>query len=284
MKHHVSNHDSIGLIASDATDDLGARHDKDDAQRTPAVGSATWVQHTSGRLTRAERRALFAPLVRTHASNAVGRLRLAAGLHPGRHAYLPPARLVPPTTVLTRAAERCARQILSVSLLNHSYRTYVFGRALGELEGIDVDIELLFAGALLHDTGLVDPTGDADFTLTSSRVARDVAEEVGLSTTATDTMMTAITMHHSPGVSVDAGPVAYLLAAGAGLDVAGVRSWELPTSTLAEAVREHPRAGFKDVFGEAFRQEAARVPEGRAQLLMRYGAFATAIRFAPFAE
>ena len=78
--------------------------------------------------------------------------------------------------------------------------------------------------------------------------------------------------------------MAYLLSAGAGLDVAGVRSWELPAATLADAVHEHPRTGFKRVFTEAFGQEAARVPEGRAQLLMRYGAFATAIRFAPFAE
>jgi hypothetical protein len=38
------------------------------------------------------------------------------------------------------------------------------------------------------------------------------------------------------------------------------------------------------VFAEAFRQEAARVPEGRARLLHRYGAFAAAVRFAPFDE
>jgi hypothetical protein len=248
------------------------------------VGTADWVQQTSGRLTAAERRALLAPLARVHARNAVGRLRLALRLHPGRHASIPPARLAPPVTVLTRAAERRARGLLPVALLNHSYRTYVFGRALGELEGTDVDSELLFAGSLLHDTGLVSPIGDADFTLASARHARAVADEVGLPSDATDTMLTAITMHHSPGVSIDAGPVAYLLSAGAGVDVAGLRSWELPAATIAEAVREHPRADFKQVFTEAFRQEAARVPEGRARLLMRYGALAAAIRFAPFTE
>jgi hypothetical protein len=248
------------------------------------VGTAPWVRRTSGRLTAAERRALLRPLARTHAQNAVGRLRLAVGLHPGRNAYLPPARLTPPTSALTRAAEECARRVLTVPLLNHSYRTYLFGRALGELEGTDVDTELLFAGALLHDTGLVDPTGTADFTLTSTRLAREVAEQVGLSTAATDDLMTAITLHYTPGVTVEAGPVAYLLSAGAAVDVVGFRSWELPPSTLSEAVREHPRAGFKAVFTEAFRQEAARVPEGRARLLHRYGAFAAAIRLAPFDE
>lgn len=269
-----------GPEAGTAVNDHADTHGIDEMR----VGTAPWVQHTSGRLTSAERRALLGPLARTHARNAVGRLRLALRLHPGRHANLPAARLTPPSSVLTRAAEECAHRLLPAPLLHHSYRTYVFGRALGELEGIEVDTELLFAGALLHDAGLVNPTGEADFTLTSSRLARDVAEQVGLSTAATDTMLTAITMHHSPGVTVDAGPVAYLLSAGAGLDVAGLRSWELPAATIAEAVREHPRHDFKNVFTEAFRQEAARVPQGRAQLLLRYGAFAAAIRFAPFTE
>jgi HD domain len=267
-------------------------HRTDDAEGSPdavdrdglTVGTVRWVQRTSGRLTPAERRALLRPLARTHLQNAVGRTRLFLGVHPGRNAYLPRDRLAPPSTVLTRAAEQHARRILTVPLLNHSYRTYIFGRALGELDGTDVDTELLYAGALLHDTGLVHPTGDADFTLASSRVARVVADEVGLSTAATDTLLTAITMHHTPGVTADAGPVAHLLAAGAAVDVVGSRSWDLPPTAIADAVREHPRHGFKTVFTEAFREEAARVPEGRAQLLLHYGAFAAAVRFAPFAE
>jgi len=248
------------------------------------IGTAQWVQRTSGRLTVAERRALLRPLARTHAQNAVGRLRLAVGLYPGRKASLPSRILASPSSVLTRAAEECAQRVLTTPLLNHSYRTYVFSRALGELENTDVDTELLFASALLHDTGLVNPTGTADFTLTSAGMARQVAEQVGLSPEATDTLLTAITMHYTPGVTADVGPVAYLLAAGAAVDVVGLRSWELPRTTIAEVVRAHPRAGFKPVFTEAFRQEAARVPEGRARVLQRYGAFAAAIKFAPFNE
>jgi hypothetical protein len=91
-------------------------------------------------------------------------------------------------------------------------------------------------------------------------------------------------LHYSPGVPAEAGPVAYLLAAGGAVDVVGLRSWELPPATLTEAVRDHPRIGFKTEFTAAFRQEAARVPEGRARLLRRYGALAAAIRFAPFDE
>jgi hypothetical protein len=151
-------------------------------------------------------------------------------------------------------------------LLQHSYRTYRFGRALGELDGLPVDAELLFAAAILHDTGLVNLPNGADFTLSSMRLAREVADQVGLSTAATEVMQTAITMHYTPGVTVAAGTEAYLLAAGAAVDVAGVRSWDLPSQTLHDAVRDYPRVGFKKAFADAFRAEAVRVPQGTGKV------------------
>ena len=77
-------------------------------------------------------------------------------------------------------------------------------------------------------------------------------------------------------------PVAYLLSAGAGLDVIGLRSWQLPPDVLAAVIAEYPRLGFKREFAAAFRTEAARVPRGRAAFLRRYGAFDLAIKAAPF--
>ncbi len=248
------------------------------------VGTADWTRRTGGRLEPAESRRLVADLARVHIGNAVGRLSVLAHLNPGRNAYVAPARLVPPDSPLTRAANDAATRMLPAPLLNHSHRTFRFGRALGELEEVDVDAELLFAAALLHDSGLVMASGRDDFTLTSARVARDVAETVGLSSAAIETLQTAITMHHSPRVTLAAGPVAYLLSAGAGVDVAGLRCWELPRAVLTESVRDHPRIGFKDYFADAWADEAARVPQGRARLLRRYGAFTTAIRFAPFKD
>jgi hypothetical protein len=247
------------------------------------LGTVTWVQDTSGWLSSAERRPLLWPLARTLAQMGAGRLSSALRVNSGRRAHLPAAKLLePPSTPLSRAADARARAILPPALVNHSYRAYIFGRALGELQGLAVDDELLFAAAMLHDTGLVDPVGSADFTLASARLAREVADRLGVSSMATETIQTAITMHYSPGVTPAAGAVAYLLSAGAGLDVIGLRSWQLPDGLLADAVRRHPRANFKQVFGTAFRQEAHRVPLGRSKFLHRYGAFGPAVRFAPF--
>ena len=246
------------------------------------LGTLSWVERTGGQLSAADRRSLLGPLARTHAANAAGRLSTLAGLNTGRRAQIAPSRLVPPNSALTRAAVEQAQRRLSPALLNHSYRTFAFGAALGALEGLTVDAELLFAAAMLHDTGLPTSDKNVDFTRTSARVARDVAEDVGLSSAATETMRTAITLHHSPRVPLARGPVAYLMSAGAGVDVVGLRCWQLPPDLLAEVVDRYPRLGFKDQFTAAFRTEAARVPRGRVQFLRRYGAFDLAIRLAPF--
>jgi hypothetical protein len=246
------------------------------------LGTHAWVERTGGLLTGAERRGLLRPLASAHVTNAVGRLSMLVGLNTGRRARVAADRLRPPDSVLARAAETEARRRLTPALLNHSYRTFAFASALGALENLDVDRDVLLAAALLHDVGLVRPVDGVDFTRASEQLARDVAEDVGLSTAATNTMRSAITLHYSPGVTRAHGPVAYLLSAGAGLDAIGLRCWQLPPDVLAAVVTEYPRLGFKREFAAAFRTEAARVPRGRAAFLRRYGAFDLAIKAAPF--
>jgi hypothetical protein len=257
---------------------------KESAMTRSAIGTHAWTVRTGGHLSPKERRSLLPPLARTHAVNVAGRLAMLAHLSPGRHATIDPSRLAPPATPLARAAEVHAQRRLTPALLGHSHRTYAFGAALAELDGVDVDRELLFVAAMLHDVGLTGPRTRVDFTLASARAARDVAEEVGLSSAATEVVRTAITLHPTPGVTLEDGPVAYLLSAGAAVDVAGVHSWKLPPRLLRDVVATRPRLGLKREFAALWRAEAQAVPDGRAQLLRRYGGIALAIRLAPFAE
>lgn len=251
---------------------------------TTRVGTMAWSNRTSGQLSGAETRQLLAPLARAHTINAVGRTAMALRMHSGRRAQLPDRALRTPSSVLTRTAEQFAHERLTPAVLNHSYRCYSYGVALAALESIDVDRELLFAAAMLHDTGLFAPAPGIDFTVTSARIALEVAETVGLSTAATDTMRTAITLHHSPGVTLDDGPEAYLLSAAAAVDVIGMRRWKLPDTVVASVLAERPRLGFKNEFRARWAAEAATVPHGRARFLRRYGAFDLAIRLAPYSD
>lgn len=251
---------------------------------TTGIGTHAWMERTGGALTSQERRQLLRPLAVTHAVNAAGRMSMLLRVNSGRRVTGNLQSRPRPDSALTRAAEALARHRLSRAMLNHSYRTYAFGTALGELDDLDVDRDLLYAAAMLHDIGLSTPAPQIDFTWASARAARDLAEQVGLSSTATDTLLTAITLHHSPGVTLAHGPVPYLLSAGAGLDVIGLWSWKLPPGVLAEVTSTYPRLGFKREFTAAFRIEAAHVPAGRAAFLRRYGAFDLAVKLAPFRE
>jgi len=253
-----------------------------DSSSADGLGTYPWVERTGGALTAAERRRLARPLAASHAGNLAGRLAMLLRVSSGRRRDPGLGRRPVPDSPLTRAALSVAQARLSPALLNHSHRTFLFGATLGELEGLDADREVLYAAALLHDVGLLTRVPRVDFTRASARAAQQVAEQVGLSTAATDTLRSAITLHHSPGVGPEHGPVAYLLSAGAAVDVVGLRSWQLPPALLSDVVRAHPRAGFKREFTAAFRAEAVRVPRGRAAYLRRYGAFDLAIRAAPF--
>jgi hypothetical protein len=246
------------------------------------VGTYPWVERTGGQLTAVERRHLARPLAASLASSLTGRLAMLLRLNTGRRHDPHVGRRALPDSPLVRAALSVARDRLSTALLNHSHRTFLLGAALGELEGLDVDREVLYAAALLHDVGLPSRVPSVDFTHASACVAGQVAEQVGLSTAATDTLRNAITLHYNPGVSLAHGTVAYLLSAGAAADVVGLRTWQLPPALLSDVVTAHPRAGFKREFAAAFRAEAGQVPQGRAAYLRGYGAFDLAIRTAPF--
>ena len=127
------------------------------AHPTAPVGTLDWVTATCGRLSPAERRRLLRPIAATHAANVAGRAAMLIHLNSGRRAEIDPSALAVPTSALASAAEQEARRRLSPALVNHSYRTYAFGAALGALADIDVDRDLLFAAAMLHDTGLARP-------------------------------------------------------------------------------------------------------------------------------
>jgi hypothetical protein len=248
------------------------------------LGSMAWSDRTAGKLSGAETWQLLAPLARAHVVNAVGRTAMALRVHSGRRARVPERALSISPSALTRTAEQVAHERLTPAMLNHSYRCYSYGVAIAVLEYIEVDRGLLFAAAMLHDTGLSAPVPGVDFTLASARVALKVAETVGLSTAATETMRTAITLHHSPGVTLADGPEAYLLSAAAAVDVIGLGRWRLPDSVVAAVLAERPRRGFKDEFRARWAAEAAAVPHGRARFLRRYGAFDLAIRLAPYSD
>lgn len=247
-----------------------------------ALGTASWTEASGGRLRPDERRALLAPLARGLLVTTVGLTRLAVRKHPGRSAVIDESLLAPPDSALTRDAATAAADTLSPALRNHSHRAYAWGAAIAALEGLSFDRELLYVAAMFHDTGLPTPVPGVDFTVASAATAREFADSHAVAAARRERIADAICLHHTPGVTPDRGAEAYLLSAGAAVDVFGLRSWELPDDVRSRVVADFPRAGFKREFSRLWRTEAKRVPGGRGQLLHRYALSDVTIRTAPF--
>jgi hypothetical protein len=91
-------------------------------------------------------------------------------------------------------------------------------------------------------------------------------------------------MHHTPGVGLESGAEAFLLSAGAALDVFGLRSNEIPDAIRQSVVRDYPRMGFKREFAGLLRAEAKQVHRGRGWYLHRFALSDLSIRLAPFPD
>ncbi len=253
-------------------------------QRTQldAIGTIEWTERTGGVLNRAEQIALARPLLRGHRGIVAGRIAMALKLHAGRRISLDPSCLLPPDSPLACDAEAAVRDLLSPAVLNHSYRSFAWGAALAAVDGIAFDRELFYVASLFHDTGIPSPVPEVDFTVRSAAMARTFlgAHEIGAKDQ--QVVTNAIALHHTPGVALDHGPEAFLLSAGAAVDVFGLRSNHVPDGVRAGIVRQYPRLGFKREFAELFRAEARQVPRGRAWYLHRFAVSDIAIRLAPF--
>jgi hypothetical protein len=241
-----------------------------------------WAKATGGALTAAQRRELLGPLMPVVVSHMIGRLRVTLGLRGNGSVDLDKLRW--PDSVLARDAEEHAHDELSPHVLQHSYRTFLFGLALAGIDGKAVDTELVYVASLLHDLNLEHPTPGRCFAVVGAERAETFALEHHASPQRAEAIAAAIAGHITIGVADDLGDPAGFVSAGAFVDVAGARMHELRPEWVEEVLRRHPRLNFRDHLLKDFAAEAAAVPEGRISWCLRYAAFGPLVRLAPFAD
>src|SRR3954449_13418813 len=177
-------------------------------------------------------------------------------IHSGRRSSIDPASLAPPDSSLAKDADVAAQDLLTPALRNHSSRSYTWGAALAALQGITFDREVLYVAAMFHDTGIPSPVPEVDFTVRSAALAREFTDRHHVAADVRELIANAIAMHHTPGVGLESGAEAYLLSAGASVDVFGLRSNEIPDAVRQSVIQEYPRLGFKREFAGLLRAEA----------------------------
>lgn len=190
----------------------------------------------------------------------------------------------PDTPSALAAASLLSAQAPGV-LAAHSYRTYLFGAALGTRDGLDWDAELLFVSAMLHDLGLTTFIGgDGPFEQRGAAAAESWLTGQGWPADRAALVAAAIRMHMDVGRAGRERPEVALLHFGAAADVTGMRLEDIHPQTVAEILDAHPRAGFKKFFADKVRAEARANPASVTAGLCRWGQIAWRIEHSPFPE
>lgn len=248
------------------------------------LGGLEWARATSGRLSASERRALLAPILGTTLRYTRDRLRLALGLRRDAIPGLDPDAIAIPDSRLVQEAERECRETLTPAMANHSYRSFLFGLALASLDRVELEVEHLYAACLLHDIALESPSSERCFAVAGAERVREVATRAGVDAKTGESLAEAVALHITPGIGYERGPLAPTIAAGAMVDLLGLRLCDVPADYVEHTLARHPRHGCTQHLAACWRREAEAFPEGRAALVERFARFSLFLRLSPFPE
>jgi hypothetical protein len=169
-----------------------------------------------------------------------------------------------PDSQLAREITDFVRDTAPALLFHHSSRVYYFGALAGKRRDLSFDTELLYAGAMFHDLGLIPQHSSAHerFEVDGANAARNFLQSHGIPQADIDTVWTAIALHTTPGIPPHMHPVVALLTAGVEMDVLGVAYPEYSDVERKAVIHMHPRSNnFKEAIIQAFYAGIRHKPE-----------------------
>lgn len=179
--------------------------------------------------------------------------------------------LIPDTPAACHAGEH-VRALVTESVANHSFRSYLFATLIADREGArpgaDFDPELLFLACVLHDVGTSPQAGGRQrFEIDGADMAAELLTEHKFDAAQVDLVWEAIALHTSPGISERRGPIADLTRRGVGMDFG--RAADTVTEEQAREIHAlYPRLRMASSLADAIVRHASRTPEQSGPLTM----------------
>ncbi len=179
-----------------------------------------------------------------------------------------------PSTQAARAAFELAASYHSHALLNHVIRSWLWAEAFALLEERqNVDHELLYTSAMLHDIGIV-PAFDnvaLAYEEAGGHVAVALTAGAGWPPDRRQRALEVIVRHNWPSVDPALDVEGYLLEVATGLDISGSRADALPRDFVQEVLATYPRLTLAEEFTAGVTDQATRKPATAAHRLVRGG-------------
>jgi hypothetical protein len=250
------------------------------------IGTLAWTRRTNGLMNRSERLRYVAAAVGEQARAAAPMIAFRLGRGARRQVGIGENDLRIPDSQVARDAVEACLAAQPRTIIEHNYRSFIFARALGSLEGVNHDEELLFVATMFHDAGALEPDlsgGGRCFTLKGAADAETHLAGAGWPASRGAAAAEAITLHINPSVPLEYGPEAHLMHDGVLLDAVGLGAWKLRRDAIERVRSRHPRLRFSQEGRRLLSDQARAIPRCRIAAAVGAG-FGLALRLGPWQD
>ncbi len=233
------------------------------------IGSIAWLRESQGKLTLGSRLTLLRQVL---APSMVGMFKTV--LRSGKNAHLRLEEVLLPDSTAVKHALDELESCASNTVMQHSFRSYLWGAGFGEIGKLKYDPEFLLIGCLLHDLGMTDRHRNSAcqcFAGDSALAAAALMRKAGWTKRQTESLADMICLHMNGHVTLADGHEAHLLQQGAACDIAGTRYYDFHSSYREAVLQKHPRDHLNKVFAAFMANEKTVRPASRAALMDRVG-------------
>ena len=151
-------------------------------------------------------------------------------------------------TQLAEAVEALLEESSPRFLIDHCHRSFELAMLIAHARGIELDVEVLFAGVLLHDLGLT-PTfhsSEVRFEVAGANAARDLLRAEGMDPARAEKVWDVIALHTTGGIADFKSPEASVGSEAIGTDVTGLGLERFDPVDIARIMATRP--GFAEPF------------------------------------
>jgi hypothetical protein len=169
-----------------------------------------------------------------------------------------------PDGPMVQAATDLIRSTESELMFHHALRAFLFGALTGLRENLAFDAQLLYVGAMFHNTGLNAKYQRSPyrFEVDGANAARDFLRQHGIAEQEIEEVWVGIALHTTPGIPGHLSALVALISAGVQMDVRGERYDEFTAQQRDEIVQAYPReSSFKKKLIEAYARGMEHRPE-----------------------
>ena len=169
--------------------------------------------------------------------------------------------IVPPHTDLALQAHELVHSCCEPHVAAHCERSFQFAALVAREDEIEVDLEVVYIGTLLHDVGLAQRfAGPERFEMRGANAVRTMLRDAGMEGSRAENVWDVIALHASTAIAAHKSPETRIANRGISIDVRGAGAERLAPGAVRAVLDAWPRRDFPSAFSQTLIDEVRANP------------------------